>query len=130
MEMQSNYSRGTRAFQAIWEAENGDKLRSIFDDGFAFHNLDGRHDVTDLKGLRLRVAALRAAYPGAHLRVENTVASGSHIAFDWSLREAGADGSRAGRRTSASNIRDGSCMVRLNGDCVVELWELNGALAA
>jgi hypothetical protein len=125
MEMQSNYSRGTRAFQAIWDGENGDKLGSIFDDGFEFHNLDGRHDVTDLKGLRQRVAVLRDAYPGAQMRVENTVASGSHIAFDWSLRDGSSQ-----HRGFAPNILDGSCMVRLNGDCVVELWELNGSLAA
>lgn len=129
MEMQSNFSRGTGAFQAIWDGENGDRLRSIFDECFQFHNLDGRNDVTDLKGLRQRVASLRAAHPGAHLRVENTVGSGSHFAFDWSLKESSPPGDRAGHGASSSNLRDGSCMVRLEGDCVVELWELNGALA-
>jgi hypothetical protein len=128
MEMQSNFSRSTRAFQAVWDGVNGDKLRAIFDDSFEFHNLDGRNEVTDLKGLRQRVAVLRAAHPGAQLQVEDTVGSGSHVAFGWRLLEA-SGGSRARRGSSASSLREGSCMVRLAGDCVVELWELNGALA-
>jgi hypothetical protein len=127
MEPQSNSGRGMRAFQAIWNGENGDKLRSIFDNGFEFHNLDGRNDVTDLKGLRQRIAILRAAHPGAYLRMENTVGSGSHFAFDWSLRDASSLG---GRDAPVTSIRDGSCMVRLDGNCVAEMWELRGELAA
>ena len=114
MEMQSNYSRGTSAFRAVWEGQNGDKLRSVFDECSEFHNLDGKNDVTDLKGFRQRVAGLRAAHPGARLQVQNPFGAGSHIAFDWSLGDASPDG---------------FCMLRLNGDRVVELWELNGALA-
>jgi len=114
MGSQNSFSTGYRAFRAIWDGENGDKLRALFSDGFEFHNLDGRNDVTDLKGLRQRVAKLRAAHPGARLKVENPFGAGSHIAFDWSLGDASPDG---------------FCMLRLNGDRVVELWELNGALA-
>jgi hypothetical protein len=129
MDMQSNFSRGPRAFQAIWDEENADKLSGIFDDCFRFHNLDGRNDITDLTGLRQRVAVLRAAHPGARVQVDNTSVSGSHVAFDWTLRDAAAAGS-AHRNTSPAVLRDGTCMVRLEGDCVVELWELNGALSA
>ena len=128
MDTHSNYNKGTRAFKALWDGENGDCLRAIFDDAFEFHNLDGRNDVTDLKGFRQRVAVLRAAHPGARLRVENAVGSGSHIAFDWTLGDASADRARQQHGTSGWNIPAGSCMVRLNGDHVVEWWELNGAL--
>jgi SnoaL-like domain len=130
VEPQNSFSTGYRAFKAIWDGENGDKLRELFSDRFEFHNLDGRNDVTDLKGLRQRMAELRAAHPGARLRVENAIGSGSHIAFDWTLGDAGADGARQQHRVSRLNIPDGSCMLRLNGDHVVELWELNGALAS
>jgi uncharacterized cupin superfamily protein len=129
MDTHTSYIRGTRAFTALWEGENGDKLREIFSDEFEFHNLDGRNDVTDLKGLRRRVAALRATHPGARLRVENTVGAGSHFAFDWTLWDADPGSARFNPQTSKSGILDGSCMVRLDGDCVVELWELNGQLA-
>ena len=129
MDTQSIYSKGTHAFTALWDGENGDKLRAIFADEFRFHNLDGRNDVTDLKGLRWRVAELRAAHPRARLQLDNLIASGSHFAFDWALRDAGPEGGRDKHKASASVIRDGSCMVRLNGECVAELWELNGALA-
>ena len=88
MEMQSNYNRGTSAFRAVWEGQNGDKLRSVFDECFEFYNLDGKNDVTDLKGFRQRVAGLRAAHPGARLQVQNPFGAGSHIAFDWSLGDA------------------------------------------
>jgi predicted ester cyclase len=128
MDTHSSYSKGTRAFKALWDGENGDKLRAIFDDEFRFHNLDGRHDVTDLTGLRQRVAELRASHPGARLQVENMIGSGSHIAFDWTLSEAKAGDRRFQRKTSGPSIRNGSVMVRLSGDCVAELWELNGAL--
>jgi hypothetical protein len=130
MDIQSNYTLGTRALQAIWNEQNGDKLRTLFDDCFEFHNLDGRNDVTDLTGLRRRVASLRSAHPGARLSVENGVASGSHIAFDWSLRDASTDNNEAQQSGPGGSIRDGSCMVRLNGRCIAELWELTGALAA
>jgi hypothetical protein len=129
MDTHSSYSRGTRAFKALWHGENGDRLRAIFADEFEFHNLDGRNDVTDLKGLRRRVAELHAAHPGARLQVENMIGAGSHFAFDWTLREPSTEAGREPHKTSTSAIRDGSCMVRLNGDCVAELWELNGALA-
>jgi hypothetical protein len=128
MDTHSSYSKGTRAFKALWDGENGDCLRAIFADEFRFHNLDGRHDVTDLKGLRRRVAELRASHPAARLRVENMVGSGSHFAFDWTLRDANPDDARGQHQTSRSSIRDGSCMVRLSGDFVEEMWELNGAL--
>ena len=128
MDTHSSYSKGTRAFKALWDGENGDCLRAIFDDAFEFHNLDGRNDVTDLKGLRRRVAELRAAHPGARLRVENMIGEGSHFAFDWTLREPGSESARGPRTTSKSGVPDGSCMVRLNGNFVAELWELNGAL--
>jgi hypothetical protein len=130
MEPQNSFSTGYRAFRAIWDGENGDKLRALFANGFEFHNLDGRHDVTDLKGLRQRVAGVRAAHPGAHLRVENAFGSGSHIAFDWSLGDTTPDGAPEKRGASTSNILDGSCMLRLNGSQVVELWELNGSMAS
>ncbi len=129
MEPQNGFSTGYRAFKAIWDGENGDKLRALFSEGFEFHNLDGRNDVTDLKGFRQRVAQLRAAHPGARLQVENAIGSGSHIAFDWTLGDSGADGAGQQHTISRLSIPDGSCMLRLNGDHVVELWELNGALA-
>ena len=130
MEMQSNYSRGTSAFRAVWEGQNGDKLRSVFDECSEFHNLDGKNDVTDLKGFRQRVAGLRAAHPGARLQVENAFGAGSHIAFDWSLGDTNPGGAPEQRKASASNILDGSCMLRLNRDQVVELWKVNGSLAS
>ena len=129
MDTHSSYSKGTRAFKALWDGENGDKLRAIFADEFEFHNLNGWNDVTDLKGLRRRVAEVRAAHPGARLRVENVVGSGSHFAFDWTLLEPSIELDRDPRKTSTPSIRDGSCMVRLSGECVAELWELNGSLA-
>jgi hypothetical protein len=82
-----------------------------------------------LGGLRQRVALLRAAHPAAQLRVENAVGSGSHIAFDWALGDPASQGGRKQGHDSTQIISDGSCMIRLNGDCVEELWELNGALA-
>jgi hypothetical protein len=130
MEPQVNLARGYRAFMAVWDGQNGDKLRELFSDCFEFHNLDGRNDVTDLKGFRQRMAALRAAHPGASLGVENAIGSGSHIAFDWTLRDPTPQDERKQGRTSMQTFRDGSCMIRLNGDCIEELWELNGALAA
>lgn len=129
MDTQSNYGKSTYAFRALWDGENGDKLRAIFADEFRFHNLDGRNDVTDLRGLRRRVAELRALHPRARLQLENLVGAGSHFAFDWTLRDAGPEGAREQYKASTSVIRDGSCMVCLNGECVAELWELNGALA-
>jgi hypothetical protein len=128
MDTHSSYSKGTRAFKALWEGENGDCLRAIFDDAFEFHNLDGRNDVTDLKGLRQRVAELHAAHPGARLRIENAFGSGSHYAFDWALSDASSGDAPYRQKTSGSSIRNGSVMVRLSGDHVAELWELNGAL--
>ena len=129
MEAQNSLGAGYRAFQAIWDGQNGDKLRQMFSDCFEFHNLDGRNDVTDLKGLRQRMAVLRAAHPGARLRMENAVGSGSHIAFGWSLRDPSPEDGRKQHKTSTPNIRAGSCMIRLSGDRVEEMWELHGALA-
>jgi hypothetical protein len=130
MEAQNSLGAGYRAFQAIWDGQNGDKLREMFSDCFEFHNLDGRNDVTDLRGLRERMAALRAAHPGARLHVQNAVGSGSHIAFDWTLGDPTSQAGRAHGGTFERTFRDGSCMIRLNGECVEELWELNGALTA
>jgi len=130
MEPHNSFSTGYRAFRAIWDGENGDKLRALFGDGFEFHNLDGRNEVTDLKGFRQRVAGLRAAHPGARLQVENAFGAGSHIAFDWSLGDTNPGGAPEQRKASASNILDGSCRLRLNRDQVVELWKLNGSLAS
>jgi len=115
METQNGFDTGYRAFRAIWEGANSDKLRELFSDGFAFHDLDDRDDVTDLRGFRRRVASLQAAHPSAHLQLENAFGSESHIAFDWTF----------GDPTSR-----GCCMLRLDRDRVVELWELNGALPA
>lgn len=115
METQNSFDTGYRAFRAIWEGANRDKLSKLISDKFAFHDLDDRDDVMDLMGFRRRVAGFRGAHPGAHLRLENAFGSQSHIAFDWSY---GDPSSR------------GCCMVRLDGDRVVELWELNGALAS
>ena len=115
MEAQNSLGAGYRAFQAIWDGQNGDKLRQMFSDCFEFHNLDGRNDVTDLKGLRERVAALRAAHPNARLRVENPIDSGSHIAFDWTLGYPTSQAGRATGESSVQTLRDGSCMIRLNG---------------
>jgi hypothetical protein len=129
MEMQSNLSKGTHAFQAIWDGENGNKLRAIFAENFEFHNLDGRHEITDLKALRYRMAALRAAHPGAHLRLENGMTAGAHVVFEWSLREARPDGSRGARGRFRESDSYGSCMVRLSEDRIAELWELQGELA-
>lgn len=114
METQQSLSTGYRAFRAIWDGMNGDKIRELFSDRFEFHNLDGWNEVTDLKELRRRVAGLRGAHPGARLRVENEIGSASHIAFDW---------------TFGDTPSSGSCMLRLDGACVAEWWELNGALA-
>jgi hypothetical protein len=113
METQNSLTTGYRAFRAIWDGVNGDKLRELFSNRFEFHNLNGGDEVTDLKELRQRVAGLRAAHPWARLRVENAVGSGSHMAFDW---------------TFGHTIPDGSCMLRLEGGRVVELWELSGVL--
>ena len=115
METQNSFDTGYRAFRAIWEGANRDKLNELFSDRFAFHELDDRDDVMDLTGFRKRVAGLRAAHPAARLRVENAFGSESHIAFDWTI---GDPHSR------------GCCMLRLDRDRVIELWELNGALAA
>jgi hypothetical protein len=129
VDTQSIYGRGTGALKALWNGENGNRLRAIFADDFEFHNLDGGNDVTDLKGLRQRMAELAAAHPGARLQVESTIGSGSHITFDWSLRDATPGDGRARREGSPPIIRDGFIMVRFDGDCVAELWELTGSLA-
>jgi hypothetical protein len=128
MEIHSNLSKGTHAFQAIWDGENGNRLRAIFAENFEFHNLNGSHEITDLKGFRYRIAALRAAHPGAHLRLENGVTAGSHVVFDWSLRDVSLDGSRGPRGRFEESDGHGFCMVRLSGDRVVEIWELQGEL--
>jgi hypothetical protein len=115
METQSGFDTGYRAFHAIWEGANRDKLRELFSDWFAFHDLDNSDDVTDLRGFRRRVAQLRATHPSAQLRLENAFGSESHIAFDWTFGDPNSNG---------------CCMLRLDGDRVVELWELNGVLEA
>jgi SnoaL-like domain len=115
METQDSVGTGYRAFRAIWDGANGDKLRGLFSDDFQFHNLDDGHEAADLNGLRRRMASLRAAHPSARLRVGAAFGAESHIAFDWTFGDPNSSG---------------CCMLRLDQDRVVELWELNGALAA
>lgn len=134
MESQAQTMNADRALRAIWDGVNGDKIRSLFADDFRLHNLDGRNDITDLQGLRRRLARLRAAHPRAALRVGKTVGEGSHVVFDWSLREATRlPSSNAGGRDQVDpqqTILDGMCMLCLNGGLVTEMWEFSGALAA
>jgi hypothetical protein len=130
MDTQENVSRGTGAFQAIWEGQNGNKLREIFAERFEFHNLDGRNDRTGLQGLRERVAALHAAHPAAQLRLEDAIISGSHVAFGWTVVDPLPESRiRRDRHTAPFNCT-GSLLVRLGEGHVEDMWELNGALPA
>lgn len=130
MTTQESISRAFGALAALWQGANGDRLRALFADGFTFHNLEGEHEVTNLADLRRRLAALHGAHPGAHLSIDGSVGVGSHVALEWSVRERRNGRPRGLADAAERAIVSGTCMVRLAGDRIAEIWELKGALAA
>ena len=117
-----------RAFRAIWNGTRGTDLKALFADGFEFRNLSSLDDVTDLSGLRQRIIAVRSVHPRGHLRVEDMVNSGDLVSVWWSFGNNGRSHFPRTRGASQPAVMDGTCMFRLEGSRIIEMWELGGQL--
>ena len=117
-----------RALKAIWHEDGRRDLDALFGAGFKFRNLCSLDDMTDLSGLRQRIACVRSAHPGGHLEVKDIMDLGDLVTVWW-LFEAGQE--RQALRTPRASRREqleGTCMFRLQEGKVVEMWELGGEL--
>ena len=120
----NNVGIAERALRSVWKGLRGMTQKSLFTDDFMFRNLSRLDDVTDLDGLRQRTASLRSLHPCARLQVGDTVASGDLVSVWWTLRGKEDCRSRQLLRAAQREVMDGTCMVRLRGGQVAEMWEL------
>jgi len=123
-----NVGIAQRALKAVWNGARDTAQKTLFVDGFMFRNLSSLDDVTDLDGLRQRAAFMRSTYPCGRLLVQDVVDSGDLIAVWWTFRNGERCRSEQTAHPFPRELMDGTCMFRLQGGRVAEMWELGGQL--
>lgn len=117
--------------RAIWSGASGYDLSSQFGAGFRFRNFHSIDDVTDLDGLRRRIASVRSTNPEGRWRLTDALETGDLVVVWWAF---GGDGrgqarrSRGAARATPADVLDGVCMSRLEAGRISEMWELGGQL--
>ena len=128
MPLANNVGIAERAVRLVWTDGRGTAQQALFADDFMFRNLSSLDDVTDLDGLRQRTASLRSLHPCARLQVWDTVASGELVSVWWTFKSEEGCRSRRGVPAAQREVMDGTCMLRLRGGQIAEMWELGGQL--
>jgi hypothetical protein len=126
MNGQGNVFTAERALRALWNGDRRMDRDALFAPGFRFRNLGGSDDVTNLRGLRRRIARLRAAHPEGHLTLEDVFGSGDHFVAWWAFQTDGRTETIVPRSEAA--LLEGTCMLRLRSGQVAEMLELGGQL--
>jgi hypothetical protein len=128
MNGQSSVITAERALKAVWNGARRIDRDALFASNFRFRNLGDSDDVTNLCGLRKRICHVRAAHPDGHLVMEDVFGWEDHFVAWWALRIDGCTEPTAPRSEAPTAPLEGTCMLRLCGGQVVEMWELGGQL--
>jgi hypothetical protein len=128
MTLTNNVGIAERAVRSVWTGGRGTAQKALFADDFMFRNLSSLDDVTDLDGLRQRTASVRSLHRCARLQVQDTVASGDLVSVWWTFKSEDGCRSQRALRAVQREVMDGTCMLRLRGGQIAEMWELGGQL--
>jgi SnoaL-like domain len=130
MELDNRQDIAYRALRALWNGTSEDDLRRLFDDGFRFRNVGREHDDTGLAGLRGRIASLRSCNPTGDMRVDESVQAGDQVVFWWTFGDARADTFSHSKGDTAPAILNGTSLLLLSQERVIEMCEIGGELVS
>jgi hypothetical protein len=126
----TNINIAHRTLRVIWDCPWAGDLSELFTANFEFRNLNGPHDVTDLRGLRGRIASLRSTYPRGHLIVDQALESPDRVTLWWVFSENGCGRADPEPTTASRIITEGTCMFHIQEGQIAEMWELGGQLGS
>ena len=101
-----------RRYIAIWESGRVDRLGGIIGTGYVGHAASGDRDIA---GLRVRIAAFRAAYPDMRFTIDDQLADGDRV-----VTRMTAVGRSGGSGQSVRLV--GINISRFVGNRIVEEW--------
>ena len=128
MSVEENKALVRRVMAELVNTGNTVLVDELVAPGFVRHDLGGGPDIVGPEGVKLLVAALRAAFPDIQMTIEDIIAEGDKLVVRYTARGTHSGGIQGIAPTGRKVTWAGINIYRGESGKVVETWQLSDRL--